>query len=68
MVLEKESSILGYPGEISKSLNADHHDVCKYASQEDPNYVSVRDALKTLVKGLRSRGTFKKYKEMKDLR
>jgi hypothetical protein len=59
MVLEKGSSILGYPGEISKSLNADHHDVCKYTSPEDPNYVSVRNALQTLVKSLRSRGMFK---------
>lgn len=56
MILEKESSILGYPGEISKSLNADHHDVCKYTSQEDSNYVSVRDALKSLVRNTGSRG------------
>lgn len=56
MVLEKESSILGYPGEISKSLDADHHDVCKYTSQEDSNYISVRNALKTLVGKFRSRG------------
>lgn len=57
MVLEKDSSILGYPGEISKSLNADHHDVCKFTSPEDPNYVSVRNALKSLVGQFRSRGT-----------
>lgn len=58
MVLEKESSILGYPGEVSKSLNADHHDICKYTNQEDSNYVTVRNALKTLVRSLQSRGTF----------
>ena len=58
MVLEKDSSILGYPGEISKPLNADHHDVCKYTSQDDSNYVSVRDVLKTLVGNLGLRGTF----------
>ena len=57
MVLGKESSILGYPGEVSKSLNADHHDVCKYTSREDPNYVTVRNALKALVRSLQSRGT-----------
>lgn len=59
MVLEKDSSILGYPGEISKSLNADHHDVCKYTSQEDSNYVSVRNALKALVDSLGPRGMFR---------
>ncbi|KAJ9639626.1 hypothetical protein H2204_003696 [Knufia peltigerae] len=49
MVLQKDSSILGYPGEISKPLDADHHDVCKYTSHQDPNYISVRNVLKYLV-------------------
>lgn len=52
MVLEKESSTLGYPGEISKSMAADHHDVCKFTSQEDPNYISVVNALKTILNGI----------------
>ena len=49
MILEKDSSVLGYPGEISKALNADHHNVCKYDSPKDPNYIVVRNALKSLV-------------------
>lgn len=49
MVLEKDSSILGYPGEISKPLDADHHYVCKYTSQQDPNYLSVRNVLRSLI-------------------
>ena len=49
MVLEKDSSILGYPGEISKPLDADHHNVCKYVSQQDPNYISVRNVLKSVI-------------------
>lgn len=49
MVLEKDSSILGYPNEVSKPLDADHHNVCKYTSQEDPNYVSVRNALRSVI-------------------
>ena len=56
MVLSKESSILGYPGEVSKSLNADHHDVCKYINPEDTNYVDVRNALRNLVKTLQPKG------------
>lgn len=47
MVLEKDSSVLGYPGEVSKPLDADHHTVCKFDSTEDPNYVTVRNYLKT---------------------
>lgn len=54
MVCHKDSSILGYPGEISKPLDADHHDVCKYTSQQDPNYISVRSILKYLVGKYRS--------------
>ncbi|KAL4963063.1 uncharacterized protein BDV14DRAFT_202312 [Aspergillus stella-maris] len=49
MILEKDSSTLGYPGEISKSLDADHHGVCKYEDRRDPNYITVRNALKSIV-------------------
>lgn len=56
MVLEKESSILGYAKEVSRALNADHHTVCKYSSPEDSNYVSVCNVLKSLVERLRSKG------------
>ncbi|KAI1762699.1 hypothetical protein GGR53DRAFT_402681 [Hypoxylon sp. FL1150] len=49
MVLEKDSSVLGYPGETSKALDADHHGVCKYESPRDPNYITVRNVLKSLL-------------------
>jgi hypothetical protein len=49
MVLEKDSSVLGYPGEMSKGIDADHHGICKYESQEDPNYITVRNVLKSLI-------------------
>ena len=58
MTVEKESSILGYPGEVSRSLNADHHDVCKYSSRSDPNYIIVRNALSSLVNTIRSESMF----------
>ncbi|KAI4948558.1 hypothetical protein J4E91_005983 [Alternaria rosae] len=49
MVLERDSSLLGYPGETSNPLNADHHGVCKYENPQDPNYITVRNVLKSLV-------------------
>jgi WD40 repeat protein len=55
MVVEKNSSVLGYPAEISRPLQADHRDVCKYSSPVDPNYISVRNALKHLVALFRSK-------------
>ncbi|KAI0467756.1 hypothetical protein F4859DRAFT_492567 [Xylaria cf. heliscus] len=50
MVLEKDSSVLGYPGEVSKPLDADHHDVCKFNGPDDPRYIAVRNVLKALVR------------------
>ena len=56
MVLDKDSSTLGYTQEISRPLNADHHGICKYSSPDDSNYVSVRNALSSLVKNFRPTG------------
>lgn len=56
MIVEKDSSVMGYPGEISKSLDADHHGVCKYESTVDPSYVTVRNVLKSLVSKILSSG------------
>ncbi|KAF2647471.1 hypothetical protein K491DRAFT_685501 [Lophiostoma macrostomum CBS 122681] len=55
IVLEKDPSVLGYPGEISKPLDADHHGVCKHESRQDPLYITVRNVLESLVLGASSR-------------
>ena len=49
MILEKDSSILGYPGETSQPLDADHHNVCKFSHRHEQNYKSVRAVLATLI-------------------
>ncbi|KAL7940714.1 WD40 repeat-containing protein [Trichoderma barbatum] len=54
MIVEKDSAVLGYPSEISRPLHADHRGVCKFASPADVNYLSVRNALKSLVSTVRS--------------
>lgn len=54
MVLNKESSILGHAGEVSTHLIGNHHDVCKFVNQDDPNYISIRNVLKTLVARFRN--------------
>jgi WD40 repeat protein len=66
MVLDKDSSVLGYPREISRDLAADHHDVCKYSSRDDPNYVIVRNMLQTLMRDLRSKGMNIRANQMSD--
>ncbi|KAM7187638.1 hypothetical protein V8F33_011105 [Rhypophila sp. PSN 637] len=55
MVLERDSSVLGYPGDLSHALDADHHTVCKYDSREDPKYVAVCNYLKSMVGTIVSR-------------
>ncbi|KAI1305413.1 hypothetical protein F5Y03DRAFT_151443 [Xylaria venustula] len=60
MVLEKETSILGYPGEVSRALNADHHGVCKPFGPQDQNYIVIRNILKSLVSKIISIDSAKK--------
>ena len=52
MIVEKESSVLGYAHEISTPLNADHHSICKFKSREDANYINVKNVLKLLASRL----------------
>lgn len=53
LILEKHSSVLGYSHETPQPLVANHHDVCKFSSPEDPNYQSVRGALRSIVNRMR---------------
>ncbi|KAL1859522.1 hypothetical protein VTK73DRAFT_7574 [Phialemonium thermophilum] len=73
MILEKDSSVLGYPGEISKALDADHHGVCKYENRDDPNYIAVRNVLTSVLSKAIARDRSKKpstrtRSELRDLK
>jgi WD40 repeat protein len=48
MVVDKPNAVLGYPKETSTPLGANHHNVCKFTSTDDPNYVSVIGALRSV--------------------
>jgi pimeloyl-ACP methyl ester carboxylesterase len=50
LLVDKESSILGYPSEHSSSLVADHHGMAKFKSRQDSNYIDVRNALRFIVR------------------
>ena len=58
LILQKDSSTLGYPREISNPLDADHQTVSRYSSKQDPNYISVRDILRYLVAKQRPQNDF----------
>jgi hypothetical protein len=57
MVVEQSSATLGHSAEITAPLTADHHSVCKFDGNSDPNYIHVRNALQTLVYKIRSKCT-----------
>ena len=61
MILDEDSAKLGYPDEISRPLNADHHGVCKYDTSENPNYKAVLGGLKSLVTSYMDKSTFINY-------
>lgn len=61
MIVERDSATLGYVGEITKLLDADHHDVCKYINRQDANYKSVRDVIRSLVGQFKSTGTASRH-------
>ncbi|KAK4458531.1 hypothetical protein QBC42DRAFT_290437 [Cladorrhinum samala] len=53
MIVDKESAVLGYPGEISAPLNADHHGVAKFKGVDDPNYIQVKDLVGMILRNLK---------------
>ncbi|KAL8715496.1 MAG: hypothetical protein Q9220_000831 [cf. Caloplaca sp. 1 TL-2023] len=48
MIVDKDSALLEYPGEISSSLIADHHGMAKFKNPQDTNYNNVKNVLKYL--------------------
>ena len=57
MVVNQESAVFGYVGEKSLPLMANHHNVCKFDSPQDINYISVATAIRSLVACHRHEGT-----------
>ncbi|RDW56905.1 hypothetical protein BP5796_12972 [Coleophoma crateriformis] len=54
IVVPKDSAIMGYDNERSNFLaNANHREVCKFSSVQEPNYLTVRNAIATVVSGFR---------------
>jgi hypothetical protein len=53
IVVPKDSATLGYTNERTMYLNANHRDICKYSTNEDPNYLAVRNSLASALDDLR---------------
>ncbi|KAI0839441.1 NACHT and WD domain protein [Hypoxylon sp. FL0890] len=74
LIVEKNSAILGsgFTNERVQYLNANHRDICKFESMDDPNYVTLKNALCSAIDDLlkdASKSGINRYKEqMKVLR
>ena len=49
LIVEKSSAVMNLPNERRTFLEADHRHVAMYSTREDPSYVSVRNALATVI-------------------
>ena len=49
LIVEKDSAIIGLPGERIQLLNADHRHVCKFDDPVDPNYRTLRNSLASTI-------------------
>ncbi|KAI9781781.1 MAG: hypothetical protein M1839_005774 [Geoglossum umbratile] len=51
-MVEKDSAVLGLPGEHIQVLNADHRHVCKFDSPSDSNYLTLRNAFLSTINNI----------------
>ncbi|KAK4038406.1 hypothetical protein C8A01DRAFT_47974 [Parachaetomium inaequale] len=54
MIVDKPTAVMGYSNETPAPLTANHHDVCKFTSPDDPNYASVIGALRNAAESVLS--------------
>ncbi|KAI8623292.1 hypothetical protein F5Y19DRAFT_459069 [Xylariaceae sp. FL1651] len=52
LIVDRDSAVLGYKGEMAQPLNADHRSICKFDSPTDPNYITIRNSLSKAVENL----------------
>jgi hypothetical protein len=49
VVVDRDSAVLGFTHEGNMPLQANHYQLCKFSSPQDPNYVIVRNVLAAIV-------------------
>ena len=52
LIVEKDSAIIGLPGERIQLLNADHRNVCKFDDPADNNYRTLRNAFASTIESI----------------
>lgn len=60
IIVPKDSAVLGYENEQSSFLsNANHREVCKFLHDQDPNYLTVRNGIASVVDEIRTGAIWK---------
>ncbi|KAI9787480.1 MAG: hypothetical protein M1839_000009 [Geoglossum umbratile] len=49
VIVDKDSALLGFEGEDRVPVDADHRDICKFASREDPTYSKIFHRIKRML-------------------
>ena len=52
LIVEKDSAIIGLPGERIQLMNADHRHVCKFDDPADNNYRTLRNAFAAIIESI----------------
>ncbi|KAI1119197.1 hypothetical protein F5Y14DRAFT_396854 [Nemania sp. NC0429] len=54
LIVEKHCAVMNYTNEQRAYLDANHRDVARFSTPEDPSYILVRNALANTIKSLRT--------------
>ena len=63
LIVDRESAVIGLPGERVQLLNADHRHVCKFDSCLDSNYCSLRNAFVASIESIEKTRLSNKWTE-----
>ena len=68
MIVQRDSAILGLPGERACPINANHRGVCKFDALSNPNYIMILDSFQAinerLIAQVRSRTIYQLQQEI----
>ena len=56
LIVDPDSATLGYRAEKQMPMNANHRSICKFETPKDPNYITLRNALATIVQSISKLG------------
>ncbi|KAH9893768.1 WD40-repeat-containing domain protein [Xylariomycetidae sp. FL2044] len=64
-IVDKESAVIGLPGEHVQYLNADHRHICKFESPDHANYVILHRCLSRTVQEIEKHYLYQKHDEFR---